>query len=158
MSERIELTRGKFALIDDDDYDEISKHKWHLYSNRYAARSIRVDGKNIFILMHRVIMDAPKHLEVDHINGNGLDNRKENMRLCTHLQNTWNRTKKTGTHRYKGAVFHKRVGKWYAYIKISKKCVHLGVFLDEKDAARAYNNAAIENFGEFACLNVIDEV
>ena len=105
--------------------------------------------------MHRVIMDAPKGMHVDHINGNGLDNRRENLRLCTNSQNHMNRkTHRDSSSKYKGVSWNKRNSKWQAYIGSGIKRKNLGYFASESDAAKAYDIKAKECFGEFARLNL----
>lgn len=106
--------------------------------------------------MHRFIMNAQKGQIIDHINGNGLDNRKENLRFCTHRQNAYNLITGTNkTSKYKGVHLLKNNGLWCVQIKIPNKRIRLGNFEREDDAALAYNEAAIKYFGEFACLNKI---
>jgi hypothetical protein len=107
-------------------------------------------------LLHRIILDAPKGTDVDHINGNGLDNRRCNLRLATRSQNHANRFKKPGTtSRFKGVRFERN--RWHAQIRVQYKKTYLGSFRDEIDAALAYNAAALEAFGEFARINTIPE-
>ena len=105
--------------------------------------------------MHREIMNAPEGLVVDHINRNGLDNRKVNLRLATAMQNVWNskRNVNTDSSKYKGVSWDKNKHKWRASIGIDRKTKHLGYFEDEKMAAKAYDKAAKEHRGEFAVLN-----
>lgn len=108
--------------------------------------------------MHRVILDAPADMCVDHINGNPLDNRRENLRLCTRAENNRakHRVKSGKTSRYKGVYLMKKTGKWIAGVRAHGKYKRLGSFENEADAARAYNEAAKQYYGEFAVLNVID--
>jgi len=104
--------------------------------------------------MHRFILNAPRHKLVDHIDGNGLNNRKANLRLCNHSQNAWNRRPNSGCHsKYKGVYWNKDKKKWHATISKSYKRIHLGYFDNEIEAARAYDKKAKEFFGEFAYLN-----
>ncbi len=156
---KIELTRGKFTLVDDGNFSELNKHKWYLSANNgYARRDIYDSGSKSIVAMHRIIVGAQDGQVVDHINGDTLDNRKENLRICTHAQNLQNskmpNTNKSG---YKGVCFHSNTGKWQANIMIGGKAKHLGLFNDKIDAARAYNDAAKENFGQFARLNTLLE-
>jgi len=145
----IPVTQGRVALVDSEDYHLVSGRKW-CCSNGAAMRYER----GLPTYMARLIMGAPGGMEVDHINGNRLDNRRANLRLCTHKQNLQNRKRQAGgSSRYKGV--HKSVGKWRAMIGYDGKLYHLGYFADEEDAAKAYNEAASERFGEFARLNVI---
>jgi hypothetical protein len=159
----VPLTQGKVALIDDVDYELISQHNWcankdHHYNRWYAVSSTsRKDdpnNKQHQIKMHRLIMSATSTQQVDHVNGDGLDNRRENIRCCTKQENHFNRNKhKSGYSIYKGISYNKKVNKWMARIRIDKKLLHLGYFLDEIEAAMAYDEAALKYFGEFANLN-----
>lgn len=143
------------ALVDDEDYEYLSQHKWYAaFKNGtwYAKRGIWVDGKTKCEFMHRVIMNAPIGLLVDHKDGNGLNNQKTNIRLCTALQNARN---KKPLRKFKGTK--KNIcGNFEARIKVNGKLIQLGIFKNEIDAAITYNNAAIKYFGEFARLNIID--
>jgi len=148
---RIPLTRGLFALVDDEDYPWLSAVPWFaspVVNTTYARR--KPGG-----YMHRAILNAPEGLEVDHINGNGLDNRRRNLRLVTHRQNGINSpSQRQGTSRYKGVFWSDSAGKWCAQIK-QPKSTHLGVFRDEVDAAIAYDIAALSAWGEFAHTNFL---
>jgi hypothetical protein len=150
----IPLTRGKFAIVDAADYEWLSQYKWLATGNEhrgfYAGR--RVGAK--LLLMHRVIMDPPEGMVVDHISGNGLDDRRANLRVCSRRQNAHNcgPTRWTSS-RFKGVYFCKATGKWVATIGWKGKTIHLGSFDDEIEAARAYDRKAAELFGEFAYLN-----
>ena len=153
---RIRLTQGKFAIVDCEDYDLLSRYKWCAAkdsSTYYAVRSRR--GKQV--RMHREIMKVPKHLVCDHINHNGLDNRRNNLRICTRQQNTYNqKPMKTGTSKYKGVDWNKRQKKWRARIYYKSRCHYLGYFNNEIDAALSYDAKARQLFKEFACLNFPD--
>ncbi len=149
-----------FAMVDDEDYDYLNKWKWGAFYGRnttYAMRSPRLpDGTHTSICLHRFIMNPEKGIHVDHINGNGLDNRRDNLRLCTIVQNQQNQQNcRGGSSKYKGVCWHKHTKKWQARIGVRQVKVHLGVFNDETDAAIAYNEAAKHYFGEFANLNII---
>jgi hypothetical protein len=152
----IPLTQGKIALVDDEDYPYLSAFNWCATKDRnkwYAVRSFRRNGKQVRVRMHMVILKAPAGLEVDHKNGNGLDNRRDNLRLATRSQNKRNGIKLEGTSSiYKGVSWRKNLGKWQAIIYLPK-LTYLGSFNDEIEAARAYDAAAREHFGEFARLN-----
>ena len=148
----IPLTQGKFALVDAADYEALSQYKWHLVApgKLYAGR--KEGGKTVY--MHREIMQPPPGMMVDHIDGNSLDNRRRNMRNCTNQQNMQNiRKKPGGASRFKGVYYDKRRSTWYARICHNGKNINLGTFGTEIEAARAYDKAALELFGEFACLN-----
>ncbi len=153
----IPLTRGLFAIVDADDYLWLSKYTWFAEGtdkNFYAVR--KAGGKSI--KMHRQIMNAPGHLVVDHIDHNGLNNRKENLRICTFAENCRNlRASRHKSSKYKGVHRNKRLKKWAAQITCDHKTHHLGYFHDEIDAAKAYDRAAAELFGEFASLNLPEE-
>ena len=162
MTKEIELTQGMVALVDDEDYEMLMERSW------YAACPVRIyyafssklfpDGHRKTAYMHRLIMNARKGMEVDHINHNGLDNRRENLRLCNRKQNARNQRKQSGcSSDYKGVSWFKASSKWRAQIHKDKVAYYLGYFVDEAAAARAYNVAASELFGEFAMLNVIEE-
>lgn len=144
----ITLTQGKVALVDDDDYERISKYNWS-FSNGYARRNQYVPIQKT-ILLHRFIMGEPIGYEVDHINGDGLDNRKENLRVCTHKENTRNRKiQKNNTSGFTGVVWDKPRNKWRAHIKYLGKLIFIGHFIDKNEASTAYEKRAKELFGDF---------
>ena len=152
---KIPLTQGKFALVDEADCDLISNHKWwatKVGNVFYAGRTTKkAEGKKTTVYMHRVILDLKKGKQADHINGNGLDNRRSNLRLCANQQNQRNQHSIRGTSKYKGVC--RDNGAWLARIKVDYKTKHLGRFKNEIDAARTYDEAAIKHFGEFANTN-----
>ena len=153
---KIQLTRGKYAIVDNKYYKKISQLNWHYHSMGYACYHSRINKKYYMVLMHRLIMNTPQGMDTDHINGNGLDNRQSNLRICTHSQNHMNqRLSSKNTSGFKGVTWKKDSNKWKAYIKIYKKQIHLGHFKNKIDAAKAYNQKAVELFGEFAWLNKI---
>lgn len=153
---KIVLTNGGFALVDDEDYEHIYRHKWRRDRDGYAVRTAPVDYGPKTILMHRLILDAPRSSSVDHVSGDRLDNRRSNLRLATNAQNSMNRLPYEGkTSRYKGVSWHRRVKKWMAGITVNGKGIYLGYFSEEEEAAKAYNNAATRYFGEFARINVM---
>lgn len=146
----IPVSRGKFAIVDDDDYERLSKHKWYCNVYGYALRDITVSRKKSHIWMHRAVIDTPPGMDTDHINGNRLDNRKCNLRACSASENMRNRPKQTNnTSGYKGVFWSKPAQKWRAQIVVNKKAMHLGLFVDPKDAYEAYKAAAEKYFGEF---------
>jgi hypothetical protein len=146
----IPLTQGKAALVSDDKYEMLSCHKWYAvkrYGIFYAVRRITTaKNKQKEISMHRVIMDAPKGVEVDHFDGDGLNNQNENLRLVTHRQNIQNlHSKRTSI--YPGVCWHKVTQKWSSSISIDGRQKHLGVYSSELEAFKAYVNA-LESMGE----------
>lgn len=151
----IKLTRGEVALVDDEDFERVKVFNWYAqgWSRKelYAVAHSRLDGKRILISMHRLILDAPKGVQVDHVNSNGLDNQRKNLRLCGHRENQWNQVKRRGQSRYKGV--RPSGGKWRAQITHNRKTISLGHFSDEKEAAKAYDIAALKHFGKFANTN-----
>lgn len=156
----IQLTQGKVALVDDEDFEYLNQFKWcaaKLSGRFYAVRNAPKDGKQYMYMMHRVIMDTPKGFHTDHISGDGLDNRKLNLRIATVQQNGQNRKSCTGTSsEYKGISWQVSRNKWFAQIrKPDGKDEYLGRFTNENEAALAYNAAALRHYGEFARLNVI---
>lgn len=137
------LSKGKVALVDDEDFEKINKYKWY-FSIGYAIRN-----KNGSTLkMHRVILNAPAGMDVDHKNGNGLDNQKKNIRICTHSQNLFNQGKyKNNTSGLKGVSIHRK--KWIAKISVNSKRIELGYFKTKELAYQAYCSASIKYHGEF---------
>lgn len=157
MSAKIKLTQGKFALVDDADFPLVSQHTWRVvksYNTFYAIADVGERSKRKTLLMHRLILglhDTARH--TDHINHNGLDNRRINLRTCTSTENSYNSTlsarNKSG---YKGVSWHR--GRWRAQITVGYKRLQIGSYDSPEDAARAYDAAAMENFGKFAATNV----
>jgi hypothetical protein len=151
----IPLTQGKVALVDDEDFENIKHLHWYARLSRnhlYAAYKVKRKGKSTIYYMHRVIMQPPEHLHIDHIDGNGLNNQRSNLRLCTHQENQRNRSSAQSNSKsgVKGVSWHKSSGKWRAVIKYEGKHKHIGAFSSIEDAAIAYRNAEIKLFGEFA--------
>ena len=147
------------ALIDDADYDLVSKYKWYLPTqSKYPTTDVH-DGyyKQKKIRMHNLILLVPYGMETDHINHNRSDNRRCNLRLVTHLQNTQNVSlrKQKKSSKYKGVCWYKRDGMWRAYIGDNGQHIHIGYFDTEIEAAKAYNENAKIRYGEYACLNEI---
>lgn len=154
MSVRIELSRGKFALIDDDDYPLVSRFKWSYDKNGYVVRKIKRNGRQKKILLHRFLRDAPAGFDVDHTNKHKLDNRRKNLRLATRSQNNANSgTRANSTSHYKGVSWNKRDKVWRAGICVNGDKRYLGSFRDEVEAAKAYDCAAREAWGDFAYQN-----
>jgi len=154
----IALTRGKHTTVDDDDYEFLNRFKWYAYASRnlfYARRAIYIEKKQKILYMHNVIMEPPDGLEVDHINGDGLNNTRSNLRICTRKENCMNLNKTRGASKYKGVCFDitQRWRMWSARITKNSKKRSLGYYDTELEAAKAYDLAAVKEFGEFAKLN-----
>ena len=159
----IPLTQGQFATVDDEDFERLSNYKWHAVwkdkpQTYYAATNSIIDGNRRILHMHRFLMGVPKDHKsrVDHIDHNGLNNQKSNLRVCTHQQNCQNRAKhKFNIHGLpKGVSFYskKQLEKPFrANICVNKKRINLGYFATKEEAATAYNVAASQYFGEFDC-------
>jgi hypothetical protein len=165
VSDVIEIVMGRVGpnrlvtIIDEADR-ELCQHKWHLNQSGYAKRAIYIDGRQVTKTLHRAVMervlDRPleKGEMIDHKDGDRLNNTRSNLRLATPTQNQWNcgPRKKIG---YKGIKFSKKLGRWLAVINFEGKRLYFGSHQDPKDAAAAYNTAALKYYGEFARLNVI---
>jgi hypothetical protein len=155
----IPLSKGKVAIVDDDMYDYLSQWKWFYHKNGYALRSYRKDGNYKKERMHRAVINAPAGYDVDHINGNKLDNRKSNLRTATRSQNNYNKSAQSNsTSGFKGVSWSKQKNKWRARIHVDKKEINLGFFEYKVDAVFAYNEAAMKHHQKFANLNTLDEV
>ena len=159
---RIPLTKGQFALVDNEDFNKLSKHRWFAqkrkHDNYVAIRGCKCPlvRQSHSILMHRQIMLCPLGLQIDHIDHNTLNNQKANLRICTNQQNSMNQRRRKGTSKYKGVSWSKEKQKWYSCIKVNYKTKFLGRFNSEAKAAKEYDIAAKEYFGEFAYLNFPD--
>ena len=153
------LNQDKVTLVDDADYDYLNQYRWHAHQNHgrkwYVERLIRQDGKWKEVFMHRQILAAPSGMETDHINGNGLDNRRCNLRICTTSENQQNQRAQSRlkSSQFKGVSWREREGKWRAIIQFHNKSIWLGYFISEVKAALAYDAAAKKYFGEFAKTN-----
>lgn len=154
----IKVGLENYAIVDADDFDELSKYNWSLCAKRYAGTTM--SGEHV--TMHRFVSKAPDGSHVDHKNGSGLDNRKTNLRLATSSQNLANARKQVAradricTSQYKGVYFRKDRERWSAYIGTGKDRDCLGCFATEEAAAEAYNKAAFERWGEFSKPNIIN--
>lgn len=154
----IPLGQGKVTIVDDEDYEELARHNWRAVpridgKGWYVGRNASIGGgKYQKVYMHRTILDAKPKQVSDHINGDGLDNRRANLRLCTHAENHANQRKKDGaSSRFKGVTWSKKQKKWVARIHIS-----LGAYDNEEEAARAYDAKMKELYGEHARVNFDD--
>jgi hypothetical protein len=154
-------------LIDDEDYERVLKYSWRIKVVKvkgggrvvkYAqAHSPMLNGKRVTIRMHRLILNAPTGVQVDHIDGNGLNNQKSNLRFATSSENMQNSKAKAGAaSKFKGVCWNKNESKWVVRIFVDGKRMCLGQYTDEAQAAKVYDKAAREFFGEFACLNFND--
>lgn len=151
---------GKYVIVDDEDFSKVKDINWNLTKLGYPLKTTFETGKShnersaFTVYLHRLIIDCPKGMVVDHINQNKLDNRKENLRIATHGQNHLNQgLQKNNTSGFKGVTKMKEL--WEARIKFNQKTIHIGKFEDKKEAALAYNKKALELFGSFALLNKI---
>jgi hypothetical protein len=169
----IPLGNGRDAIIDAADYDRpltisfpdgsawtgrICDCSWYAVVRPtvlYANAHVTVNGKQRTIAMHRMLLELSPFACCDHRNHDGLDNRRENLRAVTRAQNQWNKRNQAASSPYKGVWFEKHAGKWRARIMKHGKNRELGLFLTAEDAARAYNAAAVELFGEYAVLNAV---
>jgi hypothetical protein len=157
----IQLTQGKVAIVDDEDFEYLNQWKWHaskLGNKFYAQRHNNLlITKNIKILMHRNIMKPKKGFVIDHIDGNTLNNKKNNLRICTHAENMRNsKMPINNTSGFKGVSYVKKNNTYMSSIRFNDKKIYLGLFINPIDAAKAYNAAAVKYHGEFANLNKID--
>jgi len=161
----IPLTQGKEALVDDCDYEYLMESKWR-FARRghqrtgYARFKQTVGGKRHWVHMHRLVAErsglAVEGKQIDHVDGNGLNNCRNNLRVATESQNKANlRRRRDNTSGYKGVSCNRQTGKFRAYITVAGHRRHLKYFDDPREAARAYNGAALKHFGEFACLNPV---
>lgn len=142
--------KGLVVLVDECDMHLFAETTWQIGRDRNGCPRVRNTRRGV---LARVIMNCPKELEVDHRNGDTLDNRRSNLRICTHQQNQWNRKTSLGKSRFKGVTFVKRTRKWIARVEHCGKRRSYGTFSTELQAALAYDAAAVELFGEFASPN-----
>lgn len=152
----IPLTQGKVTVIDFDDFEKVRGHKW--YANKSSSGGFyAVRGNRKKIYLHSEITECPPGMEVNHKDGDGLDNRQENFKICTHQQNMFGfqRKRENASSQYRGVDWRKQHNSWRARIRHNGKSVHLGLFDSEEAAALAYDTAAAKFFGEFASLNLL---
>jgi hypothetical protein len=161
MAKEIILTQGKVAIVDNEDYDYLNQFKWYASNKNgkfYVQKKITVSkNKTTCISMHRFIMKPNKGMVIDHLDGNPLNNKKNNLRICTHAENMRNSkiriNNKSG---YKGVSYQENSNNYRASIRFNNIKINIGDFIDPIDAAKAYNAAALKYHGEFAHLNKID--
>lgn len=159
----IPLTQGQWTVVSLGDFDKVGGRAWYARKSgtgKFYASYKKGVGKhgNFCVHMHRVIMDAPLGMEVDHIDGNSLNNRRSNLRVCTTAENRKNTRITWGKSGIKGVHWCSRTKRWIAKISANHKPIYVGVFKDKWSAAIAYNEAAKKYHGEFAALNVIGPV
>lgn len=148
---KIKLTQGKFALVDDDMFEKLSKYKWHALKRCNTFYANKRGKNNSKIQMHRVVLNTPDDMETDHKDGNGLNNQRSNLRVCSHSENCRNKKKpKNNTTGYKGLSWCERNKKWLVRICVNKKRIYLGHFKTKKSAYKAYCEASIKFHGKFA--------
>lgn len=160
----IELTKGQVALVDDEDFEWLNSFKWHVHKDNYkekynhgyyAVRKMRKNGKEYMQFMHRLIFNInDSGIMIDHVNGNKLDNRRENLRIATKSENGQNRRKQINNKSgFMGVFWHKGFNKYRAVIMFNGKTLYLGLYICPVKAAKAYDCKALELFGENAKLN-----
>ena len=151
----IPLTRGKYTLVDEEDYEWLMQLRWFAYCGKYTFYAVRSSlersDKRQNIKMHRLIMNCPKGMVVDHINHDGLDNRKKNLRICSHSENNRYCRKSYVGNLYKGVSLLR--GRWQVNIRANNRSIYLGIYDSQEDAARVYDEAALKYHGEFAMTN-----
>jgi len=152
---KVLLSNGGFAIVDEEDYDRIKHLPWHQHKGYAVYSTTHAGGKRESGRLHRIIMNAPKGVLVDHKDGNRLDCRKDNLRLCDDLGNARNAAKrKDNTSGFKGVTLHKDTGKWQASIQINTGIPkYLGLFKTPEEAAAVYDAACLKYHGEFAKPN-----
>jgi len=152
---KIRLSKGFETTVDDSDFEFLNRWKWY-YAHGYAVRTVNLPNKTYQVRMHRVILDVPDGMDTDHINRNRLDNRRSNLRIATRSQNVANTfVEKQNRSGFKGVSWKKSNHKWCVQIRCKNRVIHIGPFVDIKEAAMAYNKMAKKSFGEFAVLNKI---
>ena len=154
---KIKLSQNKYALVDDIDFNYLNQYKWSAVKNSktfYAVRnSYDRNGKKTMIKMHREIMQTPRGMETDHMDENGLNNQRNNLRICTHAENSRNiLIRKDNKYGIKGVYWSKRDKIWYSRIQVNGKQIHLGSFRSKENAYTKYCEASKIYHGEFSKL------
>lgn len=157
----ITLTQGKFAVVDDEDFEHLNQFKWHYAYDKLKGKSgyakrrgPKINGRLTWIWMHKYIISVGEGDQVDHVDGCRLNNQKNNLRKCTSQQNNFNqKLSRRNTSGFKGVQWNKHAGKFVSRLRINRVDVHLGMFENPIEAAVAYDQAAVIHFGEFAKTN-----
>ena len=155
----IPLTKGYHAMVDDEDFEWLSQWRWHARVAKHTVYAAGISngkhGKRVGLKMHRVIMGiTDRNIQIDHKDRNGLNNTRENIRLSTARENGINRgSRKNSSSRFKGVSWDKGAARWLSAISINGKTRRIGLFEDEEEAARQFNNMARDHHGEFAVYN-----
>jgi len=156
---RIKLSKGKYAIVDPEDFERLNQYRWHCTHYGYAMRAVSVGSgkgrKQVAVHMHNVVCPAPDGMITDHINRKPFDNRKANLRPATQRQNVWNRkfAKEGGRTRYNGIRWDKNRRKWQVRLAVDGIRESFGYYADEVEAAKAYDRVAKQHRGQFAVLN-----
>ena len=165
QTKKVRVKVGEYidCIVDDDIYEKYGKYSWYAHKGKgeklYVRWDTTIKGVKTKFILHRVIMDAPKGMLVDHIDGDTMNNLRSNLRICTQVENMRNQKKHiNATSQYKGVSLCRATGKWVAQIRIDKKNIHLGTFAYEYQASLAYNNAAKKHFKEFALTNELETI
>lgn len=155
---KIPLSQGQFALIDDEDFSIVSQHKWYAYKNRYTfyvRTNVLNKGIRGTLLLHRLLLNAKNVEQIDHKDRNGLNNQRNNIRICSASENMINRIFKNSTG-FRGVFKIKKTGRFTGAIQVDKKRVTVGCYATAKEAALAYNNMARKIHGDCAILNSLE--
>jgi hypothetical protein len=151
MAKKVPVGRGNFAIVDDEDFDLMSRYVWQAAASGSGSGLVYAVTK---LRMHRLVVNAPPGFMVDHINGDSLDNRKSNLRICTNAENQQNTPGRGGSSRYKGVSFNTKRQKWYGTFLYNGEYFYCGAFDNEEDCARAVDKKRREVCGNFASLNL----
>lgn len=150
----IMMAKGRRVMVDDTDYDWLNQWRWRLVAGYACRMRLKGEDSSSHIYMHRMIMDAPKGTEVDHINHDELDNTRQNLRIASHQENAWNRDKqKNNTSGYNGVTWVKKAQRWRAAVAQDGKSIYLGQYKDIKEAVKARDAFVMEHRSGFAVLN-----
>lgn len=156
---QVQLSRGEMATVDDEDHPLVAQYKWHANKKGYAVGSIPTGRRGArHVLMHRLILGAQRGEQVDHVDGKPLNNTRANLRIATHSENCRNSIGKASNRasQFKGLNWDRKLAKWRVYIGASGRSIYVGIYADELQAALAYDQAARQHHGDYACLNFPD--